>query len=101
MPDLGTELRVVVVGAGGRMGQALVRAVLRESGMRLVGALDRQDSAAQGQDAGTLAGAGASGSSSLPSPLRHLPIPMLCWTSPPQTPRWRTQSYRRRPVSSM
>jgi 4-hydroxy-tetrahydrodipicolinate reductase len=61
MPELGTELRVVVVGAGGRMGQALVRAVLGESGMRLVGALDRQDSAAQGEDAGTLAGAGASG----------------------------------------
>ena len=61
MPELGTELRVVVVGAGGRMGQALIRAVLGESRMRLVGALDRPDSPAQGQDAGTLAGAGAAG----------------------------------------
>ncbi len=56
-----TELRVVVVGAGGRMGRALVRAVLAESRMRLVGALDRPEAAAQGQDAGLLAGAGASG----------------------------------------
>lgn len=56
-----SELRVVVVGAGGRMGQALLRAVLAENRMRLVGALDRPDAASQGQDAGLLAGAGASG----------------------------------------
>ena len=55
------ELRVAVVGAGGRMGQALIRAVLNEPKMRLVGALDRPDSPVQGQDVGTLAGAGASG----------------------------------------
>ena len=55
------ELRVVVVGASGRMGRALVRAVLAESRMRLVGALDRPEAEAQGQDAGLLAGTGASG----------------------------------------
>ena len=55
------ELRVVVAGAGGRMGRALTRAVLGESRMRLVGALDRADAEAQGQDAGLLAGAGAAG----------------------------------------
>jgi 4-hydroxy-tetrahydrodipicolinate reductase len=55
------ELRVVVVGAGGRMGRELVRAVLGESRMRLVGALDRAEAEVQGQDAGTLAGTGASG----------------------------------------
>jgi 4-hydroxy-tetrahydrodipicolinate reductase len=43
------------------MGQALLRAVLAESRMRLVGALDRPEAAAQGQDAGLLAGAGACG----------------------------------------
>jgi len=51
------ELRVVVVGAGGRMGRTLLRAALAEPQMRLVGALDRPDSAAQGEDAGALAGA--------------------------------------------
>ena len=55
------ELRVVIVGAGGRMGQALTRAVLAESRLRLVGALDRPEADVQGQDAGLLAGAGASG----------------------------------------
>ncbi len=55
------ELRVVVVGAGGRMGLTLIRAVLGESRMRLVGALDRPDAPAQGQDAGALAGAGSCG----------------------------------------
>ena len=55
------ELRVTVVGAGGRMGQTLLRAVLAEPRMRLVGALDRPDAPSQGQDAGALAGAGACG----------------------------------------
>ncbi|SEQ52178.1 dihydrodipicolinate reductase [Faunimonas pinastri] len=50
------ELRVVVVGAGGRMGRALIRAVADESRMRLVGALERPGSAVLGMDAGTLAG---------------------------------------------
>ncbi len=55
------ELRVVVAGAGGRMGRALTRAVLGEGRMRLVGALDRPDAEAQGKDAGILAGAGVCG----------------------------------------
>jgi 4-hydroxy-tetrahydrodipicolinate reductase len=63
------ELRVVVVGAGGRMGRALVRAVLGESRMRLVGALDRADAPSQGQDAGLLAGVGASGVTVTTDPL--------------------------------
>ena len=63
------ELRVVVAGAGGRMGRALTRAVLGESRMRLVGALDRPDSDAIGEDAGLLAGARASGISVAADPL--------------------------------
>ena len=55
------ELRVVVAGAGGRMGRTLLRAVLGEPKMRLVGALDRPDAEAQGEDAGLLAGTGAAG----------------------------------------
>jgi 4-hydroxy-tetrahydrodipicolinate reductase len=50
------ELRVVVAGAGGRMGRALTRAVAAEPGMRLVAALDRAGAEVQGQDAGALAG---------------------------------------------
>lgn len=50
------ELRVVVVGAGGRMGRVLTRAVLADPGLRLVGALDRKDAAEQGRDAAGVAG---------------------------------------------
>jgi 4-hydroxy-tetrahydrodipicolinate reductase len=49
-------MRVVVAGAGGRMGQALIRTVAAQDGMRLVAALDRSEAAAQGEDAGRLAG---------------------------------------------
>jgi 4-hydroxy-tetrahydrodipicolinate reductase len=55
------ELRIVVSGAGGRMGRTLVRSVLAEPKMRLVGALDRPDAEVQGKDAGLLAGAGTAG----------------------------------------
>ncbi|MBV9078336.1 MAG: 4-hydroxy-tetrahydrodipicolinate reductase [Methylobacteriaceae bacterium] len=51
-----TELRVAVVGAGGRMGRMLVRAVAEERGCSLVGAVDRPESGTVGQDAGLLAG---------------------------------------------
>jgi 4-hydroxy-tetrahydrodipicolinate reductase len=64
-----SELRVVVAGAGGRMGRALTRAVVAEPKMRLVGALDRADSEAIGKDAGTLAGVEATGVLVSPDPL--------------------------------
>jgi len=51
-----TDMRLVVVGAGGRMGRALITAVTAMSGVTLVGAVDREGAAVIGQDAGTLAG---------------------------------------------
>lgn len=66
------ELRVVVAGAGGRMGRALIRAVLDETRMRLVGALDRPEAPSQGQDAGALAGAAPVG-----VPVTADPLPVL------------------------
>ena len=56
-----TELRALVVGAGGRMGQALIRAVMDEPRLALVGALDREDAPSQGEDAGVHAGARPAG----------------------------------------
>ncbi len=55
------ELRVIVLGAGGRMGRALLKAVIAEPGMRLVGAVDRAGVAEEGEDAGRLAGTGDTG----------------------------------------
>ncbi len=56
-----TDMRLVVTGAAGRMGQALIRAVQRTSGVTLAGALEREGSPAIGRDAGELAGAGSAG----------------------------------------
>jgi len=54
-------MRLIVAGAGGRMGRALVRAIHETPGATLAGALEAPDSALIGQDAGTLAGLPACG----------------------------------------
>jgi 4-hydroxy-tetrahydrodipicolinate reductase len=56
-----SDMRLVVVGAAGRMGQALVRAVQATQGAVLVGAIERAGSPALGQDAGLAVGAGPAG----------------------------------------
>jgi 4-hydroxy-tetrahydrodipicolinate reductase len=53
-----TEMRLVVVGAAGRMGRMLIRAVAEMDGCRLVGAIEREGSTALGHDAGLMAGTG-------------------------------------------
>ena len=55
------SMGLVVVGAGGRMGRALVRAIDEADGATLVGAVERTGSPFVGQDAGLVAGLGASG----------------------------------------
>lgn len=52
------EMRLVVVGAAGRMGRMLVRAIAEHPGCRLVGAVGRPNSVALGEDPGRLAGVG-------------------------------------------
>ncbi len=56
-----TPVRICVLGATGRMGQNLVRAIHDSTDFELVGALASADSAARGADAGSAAG--------LPAPL--------------------------------
>lgn len=53
-----TEMRLVVVGAAGRMGQALVRAISAMDGVTLSAAIEREGSPVLGKDAGELAGVG-------------------------------------------
>lgn len=53
-----SEIRIVIVGAGGRMGRALVRTVNDIDGARVVAAIDRSDSEFIGADIGELAGIG-------------------------------------------
>lgn len=56
-----TEMRLVVVGAAGRMGRMLIQAIHDTDGCRLAGAIEREGSVALGQDAGLLAGVGRAG----------------------------------------
>ncbi len=56
-----SELAVGLVGAAGRMGQALVRRVSASEGCRLAAAIEHAGHDAIGKDAGTLAGIGESG----------------------------------------
>jgi len=55
------DMRLVVAGAGGRMGRTLVRAIAEMNGATLVGAVESQDSSVIGRDAGELAGLGKNG----------------------------------------
>jgi 4-hydroxy-tetrahydrodipicolinate reductase len=56
-----SDLRLIVAGAGGRMGRALIEAMSDAEGVALVGAVEAAGSAAIGRDAGELAGLGVNG----------------------------------------
>lgn len=64
-----SDMRLVVVGAGGRMGRMLVRTVHETPGAVLAGAVEREGSPFIGQDAGVLAGVGPLGVSVTADPL--------------------------------
>ncbi len=55
------DMRLVVVGAAGRMGRTIVRLVAESEGLVLGGALEAVGSPMLGQDPGTLAGCAAAG----------------------------------------
>jgi 4-hydroxy-tetrahydrodipicolinate reductase len=50
------DMRLIVVGAAGRMGRTLVRIVTETEGVTLAGAIERQGAAEIGADSGVLAG---------------------------------------------
>ncbi len=54
-------LKVIIVGAAGRMGRALVQQVLQDPETQLAGAVEYAQCPLLGQDAGTVAGVAASG----------------------------------------
>ncbi len=55
------DMRLIVAGAGGRMGRTLVKAIAETKGLALAGAVEGAGSPLIGQDAGELAGLGANG----------------------------------------
>jgi 4-hydroxy-tetrahydrodipicolinate reductase len=66
------DMRLVVVGAAGRMGQMLVKAIGATEGVVLAAALERPGSPAIGQDAGSIAGLGPLGVAVSDDPLAAL-----------------------------
>lgn len=61
VPDATGPMKLVVVGASGRMGQALIRIIAETEGAVLHAAVERSGSAVLGKDAGELAGVGTLG----------------------------------------
>jgi 4-hydroxy-tetrahydrodipicolinate reductase len=51
-----SDMRLIVAGAGGRMGRTLVKAISETPGLMLAGATEGEGSALLGQDSGVLAG---------------------------------------------
>jgi 4-hydroxy-tetrahydrodipicolinate reductase len=56
-----SDMRLIIAGAGGRMGRTLVKAIAETKGLTLAGALEDARSALLGQDSGVLAGLPANG----------------------------------------
>ena len=67
-----SDMRLIVAGAGGRMGRTLIHAIAAIDGVTLAGAVDAPGSAVIGRDAGELAGLGKSG-----VPVTIDPAPLL------------------------
>lgn len=80
-------MRYVVSGAAGRMGAALIRAVIDSDGGELAGAIERPGSEALGRDAGEAAGLGLLGITITDDPLPCLARcdALLDFTSPDAT----------------
>jgi 4-hydroxy-tetrahydrodipicolinate reductase len=56
-----SDMRLIVAGAGGRMGRTLIHAIAATDGVTLAGTVDAAGSAVIGRDAGELAGLGRNG----------------------------------------
>lgn len=80
-------MKLVVVGAAGRMGQTLIRVVQETAGVVLHAAIEREGSPFMGKDAGELAGLGPLGITVTADPLRALVDAdgVLDFTSPAST----------------
>jgi 4-hydroxy-tetrahydrodipicolinate reductase len=59
--EIMSDMRLVVAGAGGRMGRTVIKAIAETDGVALAGAVEGPGSAVIGRDAGELAGIGRNG----------------------------------------
>jgi 4-hydroxy-tetrahydrodipicolinate reductase len=51
-----SDLKLVIAGAAGRMGQAIIRQAVKLQGLKIIAGLEANDHPAQGRDLGLLAG---------------------------------------------
>src|ERR1700688_3496361 len=56
-----SDMRLIVAGAGGRMGRTLIQAIAASPGVALAGAVEAAGAAVIGRDCGELAGLGKNG----------------------------------------
>lgn len=61
MNEQTADMGLAIVGAGGRMGQALIRAIAEIEGVRVAAAIERKNSPLIGRDAGEITGLGSIG----------------------------------------
>lgn len=82
-----TDMRLVVAGAGGRMGRTLIAAIAAMDGAVLAGAVEASGSAVIGRDSGELAGLGKNGISVTvdPEPLLAKADGLIDFTVPAAT----------------
>jgi 4-hydroxy-tetrahydrodipicolinate reductase len=87
MAAANSEMRLVIAGAGGRMGRALIHAIAAAKGVTLAGAVEASGSAVIGRDSGELAGLGANGIkvTSDPAPLLKAADGLVEFTIPAAT----------------
>ena len=81
------DMRLIVAGAGGRMGRTLIKAIAETEGARLAGALEAKGSAVIGRDSGELAGLGKNGIAVVvdPAPLLAAADGLIDFTLPAAT----------------
>ncbi len=78
-------INIAVIGAGGRMGGAIIRAIQSDAAVSLSCALERPESDALGQDAGVLAGTGALGITVVDNPQEQEFDIMIDFSTPAST----------------
>ncbi len=94
------DMRLLVVGAAGRMGRTLVRLLAETPGVTLAGAIERIGAPEIGKDSGELAGVGPNGIAITADALPLFAKPRACSTSRRRRRRSATPSSRRRRASS-
>ncbi len=81
------EVTIAITGAAGRMGMRLIALAQQDNDLKVLGAIERPESPAQGRDAGELAGAGSIGVP-VTFDLKPTPQVLIDFTTPASMRHW-------------